>query len=41
MMPNISIGRCVNQAGKTPDELVDHLRALTDRCNFPKDGEKE
>ena len=27
--------------GETPDELVDHLRALADRCNFPTDKEKE
>ena len=26
---------------ETPDELVDHLRALADRCNFPKGEEKE
>ena len=29
------------KAGETKDELVDHLRALTDRCNFPTDEEKE
>ena len=27
--------------GETPDELVDHLRALADRCNFPTEEEKE
>ena len=27
--------------GETPYELVDHLRALANRCNFPKDKEKE
>ena len=27
--------------GETPDELVDHLRTLADRCNFPTDDEKE
>ena len=27
--------------GESPDELVDHLRALADRCNFPSDDEKE
>ena len=27
-------------AGETPDEYVDHLRALTNRCNFPTDEEK-
>ena len=26
---------------ETPDELVHHLRALADRCNFPTDEEKE
>ena len=26
---------------ETPDELVDHLRALANRCNFPTDKEKE
>ena len=29
------------KAGETPDALVDHLRALTDRCNFPTDEVKE
>ena len=27
--------------GESPDELVDHLRALADRCNFPTEDEKE
>ena len=27
--------------GETPDEQVDHLRALANRCNFPTDEEKE
>ena len=27
--------------GETPDELVDCLRALADKCNFPTDKEKE
>ena len=27
--------------GETLDELVDHLRTLTKRCNFPMDEEKE
>ena len=27
--------------GESPDELVDHLRALADWCNFPSDEEKE
>ena len=27
--------------GETPDELVDHLRALGNRCNFPTDEQKE
>ena len=27
--------------GETPDELVDHLRALVDRCNFPTDEERD
>ena len=26
--------------GETPDELVDHLRALANRCNFPTDEER-
>ena len=29
------------KAAETPDELVDYLRALTNRCNFPTDEEKE
>ena len=29
------------QAGESPDELVEHLRALADCCNFPTDDEKE
>ena len=32
---------CVSSPGETPDELVDHVRALADRCNFPTDDEKE
>ena len=27
--------------GETPDELIDHLRALANRCNFSTDEEKE
>ena len=27
--------------GQTPDEMVDHLRALADKCNFLTDKEKE
>ena len=27
--------------GETPDELVDHLKALSNRCNFPTNEEKE
>ena len=27
--------------GESPDELVDHLRALADGCNFPSEEEKE
>ena len=27
--------------GESPDELVDRLRALADRCNFPTEDEKE
>ena len=27
--------------GESPDELVDHLRALADRCNFLTEDEKE
>ena len=29
------------KGGETPDELVDCLRALADRCNFPTDEEKK
>ena len=29
------------KAGKTPDELVEQIRGLADRCNFPIDTEKE
>ena len=29
------------KAGKTPDELVEQIRGLADRCNFPTDAEKE
>ena len=29
------------QAGESPDELVECLRALADCCNFPTDEEKE
>ena len=28
------------QPGESPDELVDHLRMLADRCNFPSEEEK-
>ena len=28
-------------AGESPDELVEHLCALADHCNFPADDEKE
>ena len=27
--------------GESPDELIDRLRALADRCNFPSEEEKE
>ena len=27
--------------GESPDELVDHLCTLADRCNFPSEEEKE
>ena len=27
--------------GESPDELVDHLHTLADRCNFPSEEEKE
>ena len=27
--------------GETPDECVDHLRALANRCDFPTDEERE
>ena len=29
------------KAGETPDELVERIRGLADRCNFPTDAEKE
>ena len=29
------------KAGETPDELIDRIRGLADRCNFPTDVEKE
>ena len=29
------------KAGETPDELIDRIRGLADRCNFPTDAEKE
>ena len=29
------------KAGETPDELVEWIRGLADRCNFPTDAEKE
>ena len=29
------------QPGESPDELIDHLCALADQCNFPSDEEKE
>ena len=29
------------QPGESPDELVDRLRTLADRCNFPSEDEKE
>ena len=29
------------KAGETPDELVERIRGLADRCNFPTDVEKE
>ena len=29
------------KAGETPDELVEQIRGLADRCNFPTDVEKE
>ena len=29
------------KAGETPDKLVERIRGLTDRCNFPTDMEKE
>ena len=28
-------------AGESPDELIEHLRALADHCNFPTDEEKK
>ena len=29
------------KAGETPDELVERIQGLADRCNFPTDVEKE
>ena len=29
------------KASETPDELVEQIRGLADRCNFPTDAEKE
>ena len=29
------------KAGETPDELVEQIQGLADRCNFPTDAEKE
>ena len=29
------------RSGESPDELIDHLHALADQCNFPSDEEKE
>ena len=29
------------KAGETPDKLVEQIRGLADRCNFPTDAEKE
>ena len=29
------------KAGETPDELIERIRGLADRCNFPTDAEKE
>ena len=29
------------QPGESPDELIDHIWALADRCNFPTEDEKE
>ena len=29
------------KAGETPDELVEQIRGLADRCNFSTDAEKE
>ena len=29
------------KAGETPDELIERIRGLADRCNFPTDVEKE
>ena len=29
------------KAGETPDELVERIRGLANRCNFPTDAEKE
>ena len=29
------------KAGETPDEFIERIRGLADRCNFPTDAEKE
>ena len=29
------------KAGETPGELIEQIRGLADRCNFPTDAEKE
>ena len=29
------------KTGETPDELIEQIRGLADRCNFPTDAEKE
>ena len=29
------------KAGETPDELIERIRGLANRCNFPTDAEKE
>ena len=40
-MQDISTGRDQDQAGETPDKLIERIQGLADRCNFPTDAEKE
>ena len=38
---SINWKRSGSKPAKTPDELVERIRGLADRCNFPTDAEKE